>query len=79
MLMGIPTHFDPPDGSEPIAIENHIHPLSRFFQAARATGFLLSELEERFVDDDWVASMPSYARFLGWPITHFWGFEREKA
>lgn len=76
MFMGIPTHFDPIDGSEAIAIENYIHPLSRFFQLGRETGFLLQELEERFVDADWVAAMPKYERYLGWPITHFWAFER---
>ncbi len=76
LFMGIPTHFDPLGGGQPIAIENHVHPLSRYFQAGRESGFGLCELEERFVDADWVASMPQYERYLGLPITHFWVFER---
>jgi ubiquinone/menaquinone biosynthesis C-methylase UbiE len=76
LFLGIPTHFDPVDGSEPLAIENYIHPLSRFFHAARDTGFVVREMEERFVDAAWVAAMPTYERYLGWPITHFWAFER---
>jgi ubiquinone/menaquinone biosynthesis C-methylase UbiE len=75
LFTGIPTHFDPPDGGETIAIENHIHPASSLFRAAQEAGFVLREIEERFVDDDWVREMPKYERFLGWPITHFWAFE----
>jgi SAM-dependent methyltransferase len=75
LFMGIPTHFDPVDGSETIAIDNHVHPLSRFFQLARDTDFVLRELEERFVDEEWVAATPQYQRYLGWPITHFWAFD----
>jgi ubiquinone/menaquinone biosynthesis C-methylase UbiE len=76
LFSGIPTHFDPVEGGEPIAIENHVHPMSRFFNAAREAGFATREVEERFVDTDWVAAMPKYERYLGWPITHFWVFER---
>ena len=76
LFMGIPTHFDPLEGGDTIAIENHVHPLSRFFQAASDTGFVLRELEERFVDSEWVAAMPKYNHYLGWPITHFWAFEK---
>lgn len=76
LLAGIPTHFDPVDGSEPLAIENYVHPLSRFFHAAGDAGFVVREMEERFVDTEWVAEMPKYDRYLGWPITHFWAFER---
>jgi SAM-dependent methyltransferase len=76
LFMGIPTHFNPGGGGEAIAIENHVHSMSRLFRAARETGFVLRELEERFVDADWVATMPKYERYLGWPITHLWSFER---
>lgn len=76
LFSGIPTHFDPVDGGETIAIENHVHPASSLFSTARDTGFVLRELQERFVDADWVASMPKYERYLGWPITHHWLFER---
>jgi len=76
LMSGIPTHFDPVEGGGPIAIENHVHPLSRFFQVAAETGFIVRELEERFVDDAWVAALPQYGRYLGWPITHLWAFEK---
>jgi SAM-dependent methyltransferase len=76
LFMGIPTHFDPPGGGS-LAIENHIHPASRVFGAARAAGFAVREIEERFVDAAWVEAMPSYGRYLGWPITQFWAFVKE--
>lgn len=76
LFQGIPTHFDPIDGSEPLAIENHVHTLSRFFQLGTGHGFAVREMVERFVDEDWVRSMPKYERYLGLPITHFWAFER---
>lgn len=76
LFSGIPTHFDPPGGGDAIAIENYVHPLSSFFRVAGEHGFIVREMEERFVDAEWVASMPQYERYLGWPITHFWAFER---
>ncbi len=76
LFMGIPTHFDPLDGGETLAIENHVHPMSRVWSAARAAGFVLRELQERFVDAAWVRTMPKYERYLGWPITHYWAFDR---
>ena len=46
----------PPDGSEPVAIENHVHPLSDFFTAAGEAALTACEMEERFVDADWVVA-----------------------
>lgn len=74
MFRGIPSHYDHPDTGEPVAIENHVHALSQFFIEAKAAGFDVCEMRERFVDDDWVEAMPNYRRHLGQPVTHFWAF-----
>jgi SAM-dependent methyltransferase len=68
LLNGIPTHFEDEAG-ENIAITNHIHLFSDHVGAARARSLELCEMEERVVDDDWVARMPSYQRHLGRPVT----------
>jgi SAM-dependent methyltransferase len=67
LLNGIPTHFDEGDGS--VAIENTIHLFSDHVRVATAAGFVLRELEERVVDDGWIARTPGMRRYLGRPVT----------
>lgn len=75
MMRGIPSHFDHPETGVPTAIENHVHPLRDFFQGAVHAGFVVREMEERFVDEEWATALPQYRRHLGWPITHAWVYE----
>ena len=74
LMRGVPTHFDRL-GREPAAIQNHVHALRDFFQLSAAAGLAPREMEERFVDEEWVRALPNYGRHLGWPVTHFWAFE----
>ncbi len=76
LLMGIPSHYDDDARGESVAVTNHVHPLSEYINSARARGFELSEIEERFVTQPWIDEHPSYQRYLGLPITHFMAFTR---
>jgi SAM-dependent methyltransferase len=76
MMSGVPTHFDDPATSTPLAIANHVHALRDFFAMAVHAGFAVREMEERFVDPPWVAASPNYAKHLGRPVTHFWAYQR---
>lgn len=73
LLRGIPSHYDHPETGQPVAVINHIHSASAFFNTGHHHGFTLREFEERFVTPAWVEASPSYQKYLGWPIT-FWMF-----
>jgi hypothetical protein len=68
MASGMPTHYDDAAG-EPVAIETHVHHLSEQVTAGVAAGLTLVEMEERIVDDVWVALKPKWDRYRGHPIT----------
>ncbi|MBI5513127.1 MAG: methyltransferase domain-containing protein [Deltaproteobacteria bacterium] len=70
LLQGIPTHFPHPDTGAQVAIENVVHALSAVHREARARGFVVEELLERFVDEEWVSAQPGYAKHLGYPVTY---------
>jgi SAM-dependent methyltransferase len=66
---GMPTHFDDAESGEPVAIETHVHLLGDHVAAGRAAGLELAELQERVVDDEWVALKPKWERFRDHPIS----------
>ena len=68
LMTGIPTHFDSASG-EPVAIQSHVHLLSDHVKAAHAAGWVLSELDEGIVDDEWLAKKPNWRRFLHHPVS----------
>lgn len=76
LMNGIPSHFDHPDTGASIAVTNHVHAHRDYFQQGTRAGLTLVELEERFIDDEWVATMPRYGRYVGHPVTTFWLFEK---
>lgn len=73
LMNGVPTHFDDPQTGESQAVQDHVHPFSEYFDAAKRW-FELVEVDERFVDDAWVEDKPGFAKFLGWPVTIAMGF-----
>jgi SAM-dependent methyltransferase len=75
MRAGMPTHFDGADG-EPIAVETFIHLFSEHVAAARNAGLTAIELQERVVDDDWVARKPQWDQYRGWPTSFAWVWTR---
>ena len=73
MAVGMPTHFDDPEG-EPVAIETHLHLPSEHVAAARAAGLLPCEMHEALVDDDLVRLKPGWADHRGLPFSYAWVF-----
>jgi len=76
MMLGVPTHFLNPDTGCNVGIENYVHPLSEYFRLGARAAFALREMEERFVDDEWIAAHPGYAKHRGLPVTFLMTFER---
>jgi SAM-dependent methyltransferase len=68
LLTGIPTHFQK-EGQGPVAIRNHVHLLSDHASAGLSRGWVLEELLERVVDEDWVASNANWSRHLHKPAS----------
>jgi len=68
MATGIPTHFESASG-EPVAIETHIHLLSEHVTAGLAAGWRLVEMNERVVDEGWLALTPKWEPFRNRPIS----------
>jgi SAM-dependent methyltransferase len=68
MATGIPTHFDRASG-EPVAIETYVHLLSDHVSAAGAAGLSLGEMQERLVDDRWIALKPRWAPYRNHPVS----------
>ncbi len=73
LLNGIPTHFRTDEGQN-LAIDNTIHLLSDHVSAAQQHGWSLTTLDERLVDEAWIARCPNYARHRGRPVSFlaFW-------
>jgi SAM-dependent methyltransferase len=73
MAVGMPTHFETPDG-EPVAIETHLHLPSEHVAAAAAEGFGASELHEALVDDRFIARKPGWADYRDLPFSYAWAW-----
>jgi SAM-dependent methyltransferase len=68
LLRGIPTHFDRAPG-ESIAIENVVHFFSDHVTSGCQVHWTLMEMQERVVDQAWVAQRPSMVRYLHQPVS----------
>ena len=68
MASGMPTHYTDASG-EPVAIETHVHLLSDHVTAALAAGWILAEMKERVIDDDWLELKPKWERLRNHPIS----------
>jgi SAM-dependent methyltransferase len=71
MAVGMPTHFDDPEG-EPVAIETHLHLPSEHVAAARAAGLVPHEMHEALVDDDLLRLKPGWEAHRGVPFSYAW-------
>jgi SAM-dependent methyltransferase len=68
MVSGMPTHYTNASG-EPVAVETHIHLISDHVSAALGAGWELAEMQERVIDDAWLALKPKWAEYRGHPIS----------
>jgi SAM-dependent methyltransferase len=65
---GMPTHFTNAAG-EDVAITTNVHMISDQIAAGLGTGFVLAEMRERLVDDEWIALKPSWERHRHHPVS----------
>lgn len=68
MVSGMPTHYTSASG-EPVAVETHVHLISDHVTAALDAGWNLAEMQERVIDDAWLALKPKWAQHRGHPIS----------
>jgi SAM-dependent methyltransferase len=68
LLAGIPTHFDRA-GEGPTAIVSYVHLFSDHFQAAKAAGWSLLEVEEGLIDEQWLSKKPKWRPYLYRPVS----------
>jgi SAM-dependent methyltransferase len=71
MAVGMPTHFDGPDG-QPVAIETHLHLPGEHVAAATAVLLVAAELHEGLVGDRLIELKPSWEAYRGWPFSEAW-------
>jgi SAM-dependent methyltransferase len=74
LMAGVPTHFDRAPG-ESVTIRSYVHLFSGHVKAAHAAGWVLREMDEGLVDDDWLRSKPKWEHYRGMPISFamVWG------
>ena len=75
MVSGMPTHYTSASG-EPVAIDTHVHPLSDHVAAALEAGWNLAELQERLIDEAWLALKPKWRRFRGHPLAFAFAWQK---
>lgn len=68
LMHGIPTHFDRAPGQS-VAIESHVHLASDQVKAASDAGWLLAEMDEGVVDEEWIARKPKWAKYRSQPVS----------
>jgi ubiquinone/menaquinone biosynthesis C-methylase UbiE len=68
LMNGIPTHFHRSTG-EAIAVESYVHLLSDHVKAAHAAGWILIEMDEGVVDEEWLAKKPQWQPMLNQPVS----------
>ncbi len=75
LMEGNITHFHREDG-EPIAIESYVHLLSDHVKAAHKTGWLLREMDEGLIDEDWVRKKPKWKSYRNRPVSFLMVWEK---
>jgi len=68
LMNGIITHFHKP-GGDPLAIESYVHLFSDHVKAAFNSHFILLQMEEGIVDDEWLQKKPKWEKYKDWPVS----------
>lgn len=78
LMSGIPTHFKSASG-EPLTIQCYVHLLSDHVRAALAAGWVLREMHEGLIDDEWLAKKPKWRQYTNQPVSFamVWQKQRE--
>lgn len=76
MLRGAWARFTDPDSGEKVSPGSVAHQVSDFVMAAVRAGFRLDHLGEHAPDEDFAASVPRAAKYVGWPMLVVMGLGR---
>ena len=68
LMNGTITHFHKQDG-DPLAIESYVHLFSDHVKAAFKSNFVMLEMEEGIVDQDWLQKKPKWEKYKNWPVS----------
>lgn len=74
-MTGMPTHFNDSEG-KPKAIETHIHLMSDHVRAAFNSGWVLQEMHEGLIDDEWIKEKPKWEKFRSYPVNYGYVWRR---
>ncbi|HJR49820.1 MAG TPA: hypothetical protein VJ794_01870, partial [Gemmatimonadales bacterium] len=62
-----------------VTIRSHVHLLSDHVKAARAAGWILGEMDEGLVDEDWMRKKPKWeAAYRGLPVSFAMVWQRPR-
>jgi len=76
LLGGIPTHFDRTTG-EAVTIRCYVHLFSDHVRAALAAGWVLREMEEGLIDEEWLAKKPQWKPYQHRPVSYALVWQKE--
>ncbi|MFX0063870.1 MAG: class I SAM-dependent DNA methyltransferase [Candidatus Hermodarchaeota archaeon] len=68
LLNGLITHFHRPDG-EAVGIESYIHLMKDHVKAAHSFGWMLAEMDEGIIDEEWIRKKPKWEKYLNRPVS----------
>jgi SAM-dependent methyltransferase len=68
LMNGLITHYHKENG-EPSAIESYVHLFSDHVKAASTSNFILSEMDEAVIDDDWLRKKPKWEKYKNRPVS----------
>jgi len=69
LMNGIITHFHKENG-DPLAIESYVHLFSDHVKAASKSNFVLLEMDEGIIDDEWLEKKPKWEKYKNWPVSY---------
>jgi ubiquinone/menaquinone biosynthesis C-methylase UbiE len=68
LMNGLITHFHKENG-EPSAIESYVHLFSDHVKAAFKSDFILLEMDEAIIDDEWLRKKPKWEKYKNRPVS----------
>jgi SAM-dependent methyltransferase len=77
LMNGLITHFHKENG-EPSAIESYVHLFSDHVKAALKSNFILAEMDEGIIDDDWLRKKPKWQKYKNRPVSFAMVWQKRK-
>ncbi len=77
LMNGLITHFHKENG-EPSAIESYVHLFSDHVKAAFKSNFILLEMDEGIIDDDWLRKKPKWEKYKNRPVSFAMVWQKKK-